>query len=116
MSAVVLMLLFAPAPISRPAPPPPALKYGSYLMTWHGVDAPTVFHADGFYACQWHGRWWHGQWKMEKGQLVVEEWPMEEPHRRSTWTIKLTAPTAGQFTGGTKWKIVPQGFGHGGDA
>jgi hypothetical protein len=114
MYALLLLTLAAPAPFAKPAPPPPAVKHGSYIMTWHGVTAPTWLHADGFYACQWHGRWWHGHWRQENGQIIVEEWPMEEPHRRSTWTIKLASPMSGQFPGGSPWKLAPQFFG--GDA
>lgn len=105
--AVMLLCLLAPAPKDRPPPPPPVLVFGVYEMTWHGVEAYTVFHADSFYACRWHGRWWHGRWKMERGALLVEEWPMEEPHRRSTWTVKLKCPRTGAFAGGTPWKITP---------
>lgn len=106
MYVTLLLVMLAPAPIVK-APATPTLQSGTYVMTWHGVDALTVFHADGFYACQWHGCWWHGQWKMDKGQLLVEEWPMNEPHRRSTWTIKLKCKMTGNFSGGTIWKVVP---------
>ena len=53
MNAFVLLVLFAPAPMAKAAPPPPAIKSGSYVMTWRGVDAETIFHPDGFYACQY---------------------------------------------------------------
>jgi hypothetical protein len=116
MTAVVLLALLAPAPIAK-APTTPAIKCGAYVMTWRGVEAPTVFHSDGFYACHWQGRWWHGQWTQEKGQLRVEEWPMDDPSARTKWTIKLSGPMAGILDGGSAWKLAPQAFGSGaGDA
>lgn len=115
-AAVVLLVLVAPAPMHKAAPAP-AIKAGSYIMTWRGVDALTVFHADGFFACHWQGRWWHGRWAQEKGVLTVEEWPMDEPHLRISWTVKLSGPTAGELVGGSPWKLVPPAFGTtGGDA
>jgi len=112
MNTFVLLVLFAPAPMPKPAPPSPAIKSGSYVMTWKGVDAQTIFHHDGFYSCQWQGQWWHGNWRQEKGQMRVEEWPMNEPHRRYNWTIKLSGPLAGEMEGGA-WRLAPQSFGGG---
>lgn len=112
MSVAMILLLaltHAPAPRVKPPPPPPALVPAAVVMTWHGVDAYTVFHHDGFFACHWHGAWWHGHWSQERGTLKVEEWPMHEPQRRSTWAVRLTSPTEGHFPGGVPWRVVIAG-------
>lgn len=105
-----LALAHAPAPKDRPPPPPPAVKAGTYVMRWHGIDAMTIFHADGFYACLWCGCWWHGSWACEKGRLRVEEWPLSNPASRCRWEVILKGPRDGAFPapgGGTPWKLTP---------
>ena len=96
--------LLAPAPKEAQ----PALVPGSYLMTWRGVTAPTMFHANGSYACYWHGAWWQGQWRQTKGVLSVEEWPAGNPdHVALRWSVKLSSPATGDL-GGTLWFVAPK--------
>jgi hypothetical protein len=105
MNALVLVLvMLAPAPrvVEKPLP---SMAHGTYVMTWKGIDATTHFHADGFFACYWQGRWWHGTWKQERGRVAVEEWPLDQPESKSKWTIILTDPKSGFMTEGPAWKI-----------
>lgn len=116
LASLFLMATFAtaaPAPYAKkPADSqPPAVKTGTYLMTWKGIDAPAYFHSDGFYACNWQGRWWHGQWRQDKGQLDVEEWPMDQPESRSRWKIDLKDMFNGKMLDGPAWKLRPMGAG-----
>lgn len=111
LALALILACAAPAPKDRPPPPPPAIKHGSYTMTWHGTEAETHFHADGFYACLWHGRWWHGQWKMDGGVLCVSEWPMDTPQFTTSWGVVMKCDRAGNMRArnmtGSPWKVVP---------
>lgn len=105
MIAMLLLVLSAPAPLPKPPPPLPAIRPGSWVMHWQGVDAPTAFHADGFYSCNWHGTWWHGQWMQEGGVLTVEEWPLDQPARRHRWAVRLRDGTTGTLSGVHAWRL-----------
>jgi hypothetical protein len=87
-------------------PEPPAIQPGAYVMTWHGVDAPVWFHADGFYACRWAGRWWHGRWSQVGGVLRVTEWVMDDPAVQIEWAVTLTGPRDGSI-GASPWRLAP---------
>lgn len=108
MNTALFLLLFAPAPTLRPAKPapPPAIVPASVVMTWSGVDCETHFHADGFYSCQWAGRWWHGRWSQAGGVLSVEEWPIDAPLHRATWRVRLRCPASGVLDGGSPWRLT----------
>ena len=99
---LALALPAAPVPFKKPPPPAPSLVPGKYVMVWQGVRCETCFHRDGFFACCWHGSWWHGRWKEEKGVVTVEEWPMDEPLRRSSWQIELACPKSGRLKTGER--------------
>ena len=104
MHALILLAVAAPAPFVRPAPPPPAIKAGAYSMLWSGTVCETHFHADGSYACNWHGTWWHGRWKQEKGTLAVDEWPQDSPDRLHRWTVGLSGDAVGKM-GPHEWSL-----------
>lgn len=101
-TAVLLLVLNAPAPLPKAPPPPAKINHaaliGDWDCKWGGTLCVMSFRKDGVYGCRYNENNWYGSWELNGDTLTIREWLYESEHE-CAWTIKLEKPHSGQVIG-----------------